>query len=439
MATIPMLVHPIYPFDISDRLRLVRLPAHMLPPGLQTPHDDGNDDDESVPLPNKFNHWPAVVYRDLTELLNCLPPELRAYKDELMMNQSHSPIHVVARLFAWKSRTKWEDMKSNGVPESLYFQGDDIAILRLSSTSLDDNEVDDNKNGTNNNDEIIDLVENHDPFICASEDLIEKYNNSLDLNKKQIREHALQFNEAMTFALDERRLLSISASNNADNDDTEAADGVEGDAFSATEQSRFHPPDQPKLRRRKRDKALSKDSRDKRFKAMQKKGGSRLVLNQSVINPTSSNNRTCLLDAISALLPSNENKEVLCSELGSLMPRSGDTAISCANEALKGHGMILRVVSKEYHKKGGAAFHLMQERQCRLVINIKLTNRKKQVMSHFISWDGKIIYDQPQMSVVNDTYDQAREKGSKNVFEKLYKKTDFLSWQITGIYRLENI
>ncbi len=81
----------------------------------------------------------------------------------------------------------------------------------------------------------------------------------------------------------------------------------------------------------------------------------------------------------------------------------------------------------------------MQELQCRLVINIKLTNRKKEVMSHFISWDGMTLYDQPQMSIVNNTYDRAHEKGSKNVFEKLYKKTDFLSWQITGIYRLENI
>ena len=129
-----MLVHPIYPFDVCDRLRLVRLLAHMLPSGLQTPHNDGDDDDESVPIPNKFNHWPAVVYKDLTELLNCLPPELSAYKNELMMNQSHSPNHVVARLFAWKSSTKWDDMKSNGVPESLYFQGDDIAIVRLSRT-----------------------------------------------------------------------------------------------------------------------------------------------------------------------------------------------------------------------------------------------------------------------------------------------------------------
>ena len=83
-------------------------------------------------------------------------------------------------------------------------------------------------------------------FICASEseDLIEKYKNLTDLNEKQVWEHALQFNDAISVALDER-LLSTSASNNVDNEDTEVADGVEGDAFSPTEQSRFHPPDQP--------------------------------------------------------------------------------------------------------------------------------------------------------------------------------------------------
>jgi len=220
-----------------------------------------------------------------------------------------------------------------------------------------------------------------------------------------------------------------------DNEETKVVDGVEGDAFSATEQSRFHPPDQPKLKRRKR--ALSKDSRHKRFKAIQKKGGSRLVPNMSSINQTRKNDRTCLLEAISALLPSNEIKQAFCSELSSIMPRSGDTAITCANEALKPHRMLLKPVSKEYHQNGGAAFHLMKERQCKLVINIKLTNTKNQVMSHFISWDGKTLYDQPEMSIVNDTYDR-HEKGSKKVFEKLYKKTDFRSWQITSIYRLES-
>ena len=83
-------------------------------------------------------------------------------------------------------------------------------------------------------------------------------NNGGDIQpsrEKQTCDHTLQVDNATT-----------SASNNVDNKETEVVDGVEGDAFSATEQSRFHPPDQPKLKRRKRDKALSKDSREKRSK-----------------------------------------------------------------------------------------------------------------------------------------------------------------------------
>ena len=124
------------------------------------------------------------------------------------------------------------------------------------------------------------------------------------------------------------------------------------------------------------------------------------------------------------------------NSVASSMPPVGDTPIISANIALKAHGMILELVSNEYHKKGGAAFHLVQECQCRLIVNIKLTNNKKQIISHFVAWDGKTIHDRPYMSVVNNTYDRAHKEGSNNVFGKLYKKSVFHSWQITSIYRL---
>ena len=117
------------------------------------------------------------------------------------------------------------------------------------------------------------------------------------------------------------------------------------------------------------------------------------------------------------------------------MPSQWDTSISHANNALASHGMVLNRASVRYRREGGAPFHLLQERKCRLVIQIKLTNHDNQKMCHFVSWDGHTIHDSPHNSKVNDTFDRASKKGSDNVFEKMYRR-DFKNWQITNVYDL---
>jgi hypothetical protein len=57
-------------------------------------------------------------------------------------------------------------------------------------------------------------------------------------------------------------------------------------------------------------------------------------------------------------------------------------------------------------------------------------------MSHFVAWDGECIHDRPYISKVNNTYDRTNPEKSKLAFAKLFKKTDFASWQITSVYRL---
>ena len=93
-------------------------------------------------------------------------------------------------------------------------------------------------------------------------------------------------------------------------------------------------------------------------------------------------------------------------------------------------------VNGKYLRKGGAPYHIVQERCYKLMINIRLTNTKGCVMSHFVAWDGKNIIDQPFMSRVNETFDRNDPKMSKKAFGKLYPKVDFLSWQITGVFEL---
>jgi hypothetical protein len=166
-----------------------------------------------------------------------------------------------------------------------------------------------------------------------------------------------------------------------------------------------------------------------------RKGGSRLVLNQSVMETEGTNRRTCLVDAICGIIPVNEVKNSVRRSIIMAMPSQGDTSISHANNALASHGMVLNRASKRYMREGGAPFHLLQERKCRLVIQIKLTNHDNQKMCHFVSWDGHTIHDSPYNSKVNDTFDRASNKGSDNIFEKMYRR-DVKNWQITNVYDL---
>ena len=44
-------------------------------------------------------------------------------------------------------------------------------------------------------------------------------------------------------------------------------------------------------------------------------------------------------------------------------------------------------------------------------------------MSHFVAWDGNVIYDKPFSSKVNSSHDRTNRIMSQLAFEKLYPKT----------------
>jgi len=183
------------------------------------------------------------------------------------------------------------------------------------------------------------------------------------------------------------------------------------------------------------------------------KGGSTLVVNKlpplkatsvSAATDTASNctkghianNRTCLLDAIAVHVPIKVKEEV-SSSVYSSMPSEGDTSINDANRGLAKHGMTLKRVSGYYIKKGGAPLHLLQiQEQCRIVIRIKLVTLENEVANHFVAWDGSTVFDRPKNAEVNRTSDRSSKKSCNAVFERLYPKNQFLSWQITNVYEL---
>ena len=183
------------------------------------------------------------------------------------------------------------------------------------------------------------------------------------------------------------------------------------------------------------------------------KGGSTLVVNKlpplkatsvSAATDTASNctkghianNRTCLLDAIAVHVPIKVKEEV-SSSVYSSMPSEGDTSINDANRGLAKHGMTLKRVSGYYIKKGGAPLHLLQiQEQCRIVIRIKLVTLENEVANHFVAWDGSTVFDRPKNAEVNRTSDRSSKKSCNAVFDWLYPKNQFLSWQITNVYEL---
>ena len=215
--------------------------------------------------------------------------------------------------------------------------------------------------------------------------------------------------------------------------ETDATVDVEEPAV-ALQSSLLPSPEQKPKRKRKR-KRESQASRKHGNDAKRKKGGARLILNKTEAISSGPNTRTCLLDSVTALLPA-ETKEQVHAAMVTAMPAEGDTSVADLANALAAHGLSLVPVSGEYIKKGGAPFHLLQEHQCKLVINLRLTDLDGDPMSHFVAFDGECIHDRPYLSKVNSTYDRTNPEKSKLAFAKLFKTTEFKSWQITSVYRL---
>ena len=85
------------------------------------------------------------------------------------------------------------------------------------------------------------------------------------------------------------------------------------------------------------------------------------------------------------------------------MPKTGDSSVLCANKVLKKHGMVLRRANATYNQQGGYPFHLLKELKHKLLIHTKLVDIRHGTgaTSHFISWDGKSLWDYPNSLRVN--------------------------------------
>lgn len=142
------------------------------------------------------------------------------------------------------------------------------------------------------------------------------------------------------------------------------------------------------------------------------------------------NDRTCLADAIAALLP--PDAEAAYTVMIEATPAEGDMSPEHLAEALAAHGLSLERASKDYFLAGGPrSFHLLQEVVCKLILHLNLVDFDDGKYLHFVAWDGQTIHDSPY-SLKIYTKDRGTNKASDAAFRKLY--SDYSHFQITTVY-----
>ena len=196
-------------------------------------------------------------------------------------------------------------------------------------------------------------------------------------------------------------------------------------------------PETPKPKRRRSRKQKSRHIRQNDKKAKATDGGARKVKVRGVEKPASAgvNGRTCLADAVAALL--SQDAEAAYAAMIEAMPAEGDTSPEHLTEALAAHGLTLERASKNFFLAGGPrSFHLLQETECKLVLHLNLVDFEDEKHSHFVAWDGQTIHDSPHSLKIYKN-DRRSNEASKEAFGKLYDECR--QHEITTVYRLKDL
>ena len=218
----------------------------------------------------------------------------------------------------------------------------------------------------------------------------------------------------------------------------EDAHGVEG--MESIRQIARHPPKPSRSKQKQGQKPKRHRQGNTRrvccneANAKTKGGGSRCVLNEDIKSYAGRNKcfaeRTCLPDAVVALLPPQMKHQA--PSLYVAMPKGRDAAPLDLRDELHCLGLLLERAPK-YIKKGHTVAHLLlQERVCKLVVHVRLTDADENIISHFVAWDGSTVIDHPYNVKVNSTSDRSSPIKSQEAFDKLFKR-HYKSRQITSV------
>ena len=147
--------------------------------------------------------------------------------------------------------------------------------------------------------------------------------------------------------------------------------------------------------------------------------------------------RTCLLDAITNLMPGGEKISRLRSRILGIMTPGEDASVKMIESSLAKENMVLEYARGRYKVKGGEYVNLLRKTKCQLIIQMKLCNLKNETMSHYVAWDGVTIFDKPTIRVIDRERDLANKNASKMVFGSLFPRSEFKWWQISAVYELK--
>ncbi len=150
---------------------------------------------------------------------------------------------------------------------------------------------------------------------------------------------------------------------------------------------------------------------------------------EEIVGTKSKNSRTCLADAIVALLPRERMRQVL-QGLYAAMPRKGDTSISDLSEVLKTENIGL------CHQPDIKTAKDIFTMRSPVLVKLKLTRKNGDIVNHFASWDGKRYFEQGSFLEVKRG-DMSSKEECRAAMGGLYKRRDFASWQIVKTFHVE--
>ena len=434
-----------------ERLYFVRIHYSQLPSSFRAllhAYSCAGDAEDVEPL----QCWPALVYWDLDDFLGDLSPN---EQKKILSDHETEPINFVARLLAWNHRDDGE-LGYVRLPHAIPFHEHHKLEQRFAHLLAQDDL------GAIDTDTC--SIHHHARRFLAA---VEK---ASQLNEESITSGSIFYADSPSYdsnaATTEYRsrdvegngcagkhsqitptLLSSGYGKLDKKEDSVVANVLQTPPRVTKKKRKCEPaldtpPRDETKKKKKRKKARNRSGRNGRktqSNAEEQEAGSRLVWNKSSVGSSARNDRTCMLDAIIDLIPSEIDKVEMYDAMILKMPKEGDTSVKCMNGVLEEYGLVLRSVTGKYNLGGGLEYHLLQERTCKLVIALKLTNLKKQTMSHCVAWDGKVIYDRPKNSVVSEIIDRRNQTASKRVFRKLYPDREFLCWQVIRVFSLDRI
>eukprot|EP01082_Thalassiosira_pseudonana_P006795 g14998.t1 g14998 contig21:322255-325611(+) len=140
-------------FPAYDRLRFVKLPKKYLPD--TTAATTATTSTANCNERQQLHHWPALIYPTLAELVRDLPPSTnKLFKAQLILEHRRNHNVVCARLVGWRgvatgggnSSSRHGSNNNNTTAggdasdDEQYFVKESLQIVRLSGSSIQDNE-----------------------------------------------------------------------------------------------------------------------------------------------------------------------------------------------------------------------------------------------------------------------------------------------------------